>query len=122
ALAVAERLVDAMRRARDEGRAPVLGLATGSTPVGVYRELIRRHREEGLDFSDVRTFNLDEYFPMDPGSIQSYHRFMWENLFRHVNVKPENVHVPRGDLPRSEVEEHCRRYEAAIRDAGGIDF
>ena len=100
----------------------MLGLATGSTPIGVYRELIRLHREEGLSFADVVTFNLDEYYPMDPGSIHSYHRFMWENLFSQLDIPPENVHIPRGDVPRDEVEAECRRYEEAIRAAGGIDL
>jgi glucosamine-6-phosphate deaminase len=122
ARAVARRIAEVIRRAQKEGRKPVLGLATGSTPVGVYRELIRMHRDEGLDFSEVVTFNLDEYFPMDPESIHSYHRFMWENLFRHVNVKAENVHIPRGDLPRGEVDRNCEEYEQKIRRAGGIDF
>lgn len=119
---IADRIAEIIRARRAEGRRPVLGLATGSTPIGIYRELIRKHREEGLDFSDVVTFNLDEYYPMDPESIHSYHRFMWENLFEHVNIRPENVHIPRGDIPRSEVERHCREYEEAIRAAGGIDF
>jgi glucosamine-6-phosphate deaminase len=119
---VAQRIAGLIMRRRHEGKRPVLGLATGSTPVGVYRELIRMHRDEELDFSDVVTFNLDEYHPMDPGSIHSYHRFMWENFFQHVNVKKENVHVPRGDIPRDQVDEHCRQYEEAIRRAGGIDF
>jgi glucosamine-6-phosphate deaminase len=100
----------------------VLGLATGSTPIGVYRELIRLHREEGLSFSNVVTFNLDEYYPMAPDSIHSYHRFMWENLFDHIDIRPENVHIPRGDVPREEVEAFCAEYEQAIRAAGGIDF
>ncbi|HEV2150394.1 MAG TPA: glucosamine-6-phosphate deaminase [Longimicrobiaceae bacterium] len=119
---VAHRIAEVMRAKREAGGTPVLGLATGSTPIGIYRELIRMHREEGLDFSDVVTFNLDEYYPMDPKSIHSYHRYMWENLFEHINVRPENVHVPRGDLPREEVEAHCAAYEQAIRDHGGIDF
>jgi len=100
----------------------VLGLATGSTPVGIYRELIRLHQEDGLDWSRVVTFNLDEYFPMAPDSVHSYHRFMWENLFAHVNIRPENVHIPRGDLARNAVEAHCAEYEREIADAGGIDF
>jgi hypothetical protein len=74
---VAQRIAGLMMRRRHEGRRPVLGLATGSTPVGVYRELIRMHRGEDLDFSDVVTFNLDEYHPMDPANLHSYHRFMW---------------------------------------------
>ena len=100
----------------------VLGLPTGSTPVGVYRELIRRHREEGLDFSRVVTFNLDEYYPMDPASIHSYRRWMHENFFDHVNLKEENIHIPRGDLSRTEAEQFCRDYERNISDAGGIDL
>jgi glucosamine-6-phosphate deaminase len=80
------------------------------------------HREEGLSFADVVTFNLDEYYPMDPGSVHSYHRFMWENLFSQLDIRPENVHVPRGDVPRGTVDEECRRYEEAIRRAGGIDL
>lgn len=119
---VAQRIAELIRRRRHEGRRPVLGLATGSTPVGVYRELIQMHRGGHLDFSDVVAFNLDEYFPMRPDSIHSYHRFMWENFFQHVNVREENVHIPRGDVPRDRVGGECRRYEEAIRRAGGIDF
>jgi glucosamine-6-phosphate deaminase len=119
---VARRIVELIRMKRAAGRRPVLGLATGSTPIGVYRELVRLHREEGLSFADVVTFNLDEYFPMDPGSIHSYHRFMWENLFDQLDVTPANVHIPRGDTQREDVEAECRRYEEAIRAAGGIDL
>lgn len=119
---VAQRIATVIREKREAGGRAVLGLATGSTPIGIYRELIRMHREEGLSFADVVTFNLDEYYPMDPGSIHSYHRFMWENLFDHIDIDPANVHIPRGDTPRSEVARHCREYEEAIRGAGGIDF
>jgi len=115
---VAERIAALIRRPGPT----VLGLATGSTPVGIYRELIRMHRDLGLDWSRVVTFNLDEYFPMSPDSLHSYHRFMWENLFEHVNISPENVHIPRGNLPRNAVEAHCAEYERRIADAGGIDF
>jgi glucosamine-6-phosphate deaminase len=80
------------------------------------------HRDEGLSFADVVTFNLDEYYPMDPGSIHSYHRFMWENLFNQLDIPPANVHIPRGDVPPDEIESECRRYEEAIREAGGIDL
>src|SRR5215212_4571703 len=80
---IAERIAALIRRRETEGRPAVLGLATGSTPIGIYRELIRLHRDEGLDFSNVVSFNLDEYYPMDPASIHSYHRYMWENLFEH---------------------------------------
>lgn len=119
---LAERIAEIIQQRRRGGGHAVLGLATGSTPIGIYRELIRMHREEKLDFSDVVTFNLDEYYPMQPDSIHSYHRYMWENLFEHINIRPENVHVPRGDVARDEVEEHCADYERAIQDAGGIDL
>jgi glucosamine-6-phosphate deaminase len=118
----ARRIAEVIRNGALTGRRPVLGLATGSTPIGAYRELIRMHREEGLSFANVITFNLDEYFPMDPASLHSYHRFMWENLFTPLDILPENVHIPRGDLSREEVEAECRRYEEAIMAAGGIDL
>ena len=119
---VARRIAEIIRDQRAAGRMAVLGLATGSTPIGVYRELIRMHREEGLDWSNVKTFNLDEYFPMPSDSVHSYHRFMRENLFDHVNIDPRNVHIPRGDLPREAIHAHCADYEQAIAVAGGIDF
>src|ERR1044071_7998510 len=101
---VAQRIADVIHASREAGSRPVLGLATGSTPIGVYRELIRMHREEGLSFAQVVTFNLDEYYPMDPGSIHSYHRFMWENLFSQLDIPPEQVHIPRGDLRRDQID------------------
>ena len=119
---VALRIADVVSAKRAAGQRAVLGLATGSTPIGVYRELIRMHREENLSFADVVTFNLDEYYPMDPASIHSYHRFMWENLFSHLDIARGNVHIPRGDVRRDEVDAECRRYEEAIRAAGGIDL
>ena len=122
AATIARRIAELIRRRNAEGRPAVLGLATGSTPIGIYRELIRMHREEGLDFSRVITFNLDEYYPMDRESIHSYHRYMRENLFDHIDIPEENVHIPRGEIPREEVEAYCAAYEQAIRDAGGIDF
>jgi glucosamine-6-phosphate deaminase len=119
---IARRIADIIRDRHKNERHAVLGLATGSTPIGIYRELIRMHREEGLDFSNVVTFNLDEYYPMAPDSLHSYHRFMRENFFEHVNVKPANVHIPRGDLSRADIEAHVREYERSIQQAGGIDF
>jgi glucosamine-6-phosphate deaminase len=119
---VASRIAEVIREKTGSGKPAVLGLATGSTPVGVYRELVRLHREEGLSFAQVVTFNLDEYYPMDAGSVHSYYRFMWENLFSQLDISRENVHLPRGDLPRDWVDEECRRYEATIREAGGIDL
>lgn len=104
------------------GKPTVLGLPTGSTPVGVYRELIRRHQEEGLDFSSVITFNLDEYFRLPADSMHSYHRWMHANFFEHVNILPENIHIPRGDIAVEEVEDWCANYEEKIRQAGGIQL
>ncbi len=122
ALLVAQRIADIIRARNADGRAAVLGLATGSTPIGVYRELIRMHREEGLSFQRVVTFNLDEYYPMGRESIHSYHRFMWENLFSHVDADPANIHIPDGTVPREGLDAWCQAYEQAIRDAGGIDL
>jgi glucosamine-6-phosphate deaminase len=119
---VANRIGTLVQERNAAGEPTVLGLATGSTPIGVYRELIRMHREDGLSFANVITFNLDEYYPMPKESIHSYHRFMWENLFSQIDIDPENVHIPPGDLPRAEIEEAARRYESEIQRAGGIDF
>src|SRR5437867_9769293 len=122
AAAVAERIVEVIQQeTRAKGRA-VLGLATGSTPLGVYEELIRRHQAGDVDFARVLTFNLDEYYPMTPDSPHSYHRYMWENFFAHVNIAKENVHIPEGVTPRERVLDACAAYEDAIRAAGGIDF
>ena len=119
---VARRIAELIRDRQRAGRQAVLGLATGSTPVDVYAELVRLHREEGLSFRDVVTFNLDEYYPMDPGSIHSYARYMREQLFDHVDIDPANTHIPRGDLPRTALPDACRQYEESIRAAGGIDI
>lgn len=98
----------------------VLGFATGSTPVGMYRELIRMHGEEGLDFSKVVTFNLDEYVGLSPEHPESYHRFMWENLFHHINVDPRFVYIPLGTA--EDIPAFCEWYEERIRFHGGIDL
>ena len=119
---VANRIANLVREKQMAGEPAVLGLATGSTPIGVYRELIRMYREEGLSFRNVVTFNLDEYYPMSPDSIHSYNRFMWENLFSQIDIDPANVHIPRGDIPREEVDLYCRRYEDTIERLGGIDY
>lgn len=119
---IARRIAEIIRERNAEGRAAVLGLATGSTPIGIYRELIRLHRNEGLDFSNVVSFNLDEYYPMDPASIHSYHRYMRENLFDHINIPESEAHLPPGNIARERVEQACAEYEDAIRAAGGIDF
>ncbi|HEY0778351.1 MAG TPA: glucosamine-6-phosphate deaminase [Gemmatirosa sp.] len=119
---VAGRIATLVRERRASGQQAVLGLATGSTPIGVYRELIRMHRDEGLSFAHVVTFNLDEYYPMPPDNIHAYHRYMWENLFAHIDIDPANVHLPPGDVAADDVAEACMRYELAIERAGGIDF
>ncbi len=119
---VALMIESLIRQNNSAGRPTVLGLATGSTPVGLYRELIRLHKEAGLDFSRVITFNLDEYFAMPPDARHSYRRWMKETFFDHVNVSPANMHIPDGMVPVAEVDEYCARYEQLIRRAGGIDL
>ncbi|MCX5685504.1 MAG: glucosamine-6-phosphate deaminase, partial [Planctomycetota bacterium] len=119
---VARRISDLIRSRSAEGRPTVLGLATGHTPLNVYRELARLRREEGLDFSRVITFNLDEYWPVAPAALQSYHAWMQENLFKYVNVRPENIHIPSGTVAEDDLPAHCRAYEKAIAEAGGIDL
>ncbi len=104
------------------GQKAVLGLPTGSTPVGVYRELIRMHEDEDLDFTNVVTFNLDEYYGLKPDALQSYHRWMQEQLFEHVNIAPRNIHIPDGTKSLHEIDAYCREYEQRIADAGGIDL
>ncbi|SHJ73460.1 glucosamine-6-phosphate deaminase [Hymenobacter daecheongensis DSM 21074] len=120
--AVARGIAALIRQRAAEGRMAVLGLATGSSPTRVYEELVRLHREEGLSFQNVVSFNLDEYFPMAPDSLQSYVRFMREYLFDHVDIRPENVHIPDGTLAPEQVAEFCRQYEGQIQAAGGIDL
>ncbi|NDC64478.1 MAG: glucosamine-6-phosphate deaminase, partial [Planctomycetia bacterium] len=120
--AVAREIVDLITERAAAGKTTVLGLATGSTPVAVYDELIRLHREEGVSFRSVVTFNLDEYWPMQPDALQSYHRFMREHLFDHVDIPAANIHIPDGTLPREQVAAACVRYEEMIAAAGGIDL
>jgi glucosamine-6-phosphate deaminase len=97
----------------------VLGMATGSTPLGLYQELVRMHREDGLDFAQVTTFNLDEYVGLKPNHRQSYHHFMHENFFRHVNIAPTNIYIPSGTT--SNYRSFCEWYERRITECGGID-
>src|SRR5437762_1649985 len=119
---VALMIESLIRQNTSAGRPTVLGLPTGSTPVGLYRELVRLHREAGLDFSRVVTFNLDEYFPMPPDDPHSYRRWMQETFFTHVNIAPPNIHIPDGTIRPEEAEDYCARYEQLIRRAGGIDL
>ena len=122
AKAVAVEIASLIRERAEAGKNVVLGLATGSTPVPVYRELVKFHKEEGLSFRNVITFNLDEYFGLNDDHPESYHQFMWERLFKHVDIPKDNVHVPSGTVNRSVVYEYCQSYEKAIEDAGGLDY
>lgn len=119
---LASEIGRAIQKRSDEGRTFVLGLATGSTPVPLYKELIRLYREEGLSFKNVVSFNLDEYFPISAQHPESYHRFMREQLFDHIDMPEAQIHIPRGDLSRDEVFEACQKYEEAIAKLGGIDI
>ena len=120
--AVAQDIARLIRSQQAVGETCVLGLATGSTPITLYNELIRLHKEEQLSFRNVVTFNLDEYYPMTPDALQSYVRFMNENLFNHVDIPKENIHVPDGTLDKSDIAAFCLDYENKIKDAGGIDL
>lgn len=120
--AVAREIADLIKQRKAEGKNVVLGLATGSTPTRVYDELVRIHKQEGLSFKNVITFNLDEYFPMQPDSLQSYVRFMGEQLFNHIDIPKENIHIPNGTLAREDVFEYCQEYERKIEEAGGLDI
>lgn len=119
---VGEVVARLIRERNSQGQKAVLGLPTGSTPLGVYRELIRLHRDEGLDFSGVVTFNLDEYFGLGSDQLQSYRRWMQSNFFQYVNIPADQIHIPDGTVPLESAEDHCRQYEEQIRAAGGIDL
>jgi glucosamine-6-phosphate deaminase len=120
--AVAGEIAALIRQRAREQKTVVLGLATGSTPVSLYGELIRLHREEGLSFANVITFNLDEYFPIRPTHAQSYHHFMRSHLFDHIDVPAAAIHIPDGTVAKAATDAHCAAYDQAIRAAGGIDF
>ncbi len=121
-LSISKRIAELIRSRQAEGKTAVLGLATGSTPVQVYNELIRMHCEEGLSFRNVFTFNLDEYYSLHPEHSESYHHFMWERLFSHIDILPENVNIPQGNIPLDKVGAFCNEYEQKIKDCGGIDI
>ncbi len=118
----AEEIAQLIKQKQAEGKKAVLGLATGSTPKTLYAELIRMHKEEGLSFKNVITFNLDEYYPIDKNAIQSYHRFMKVNLFDKIDIDQNNCHIPSGEWKKNEVKTHAARYEQMIDEAGGIDL
>ncbi|MBK6265451.1 glucosamine-6-phosphate deaminase [Marivirga sp. S37H4] len=119
---IAARIAKIIRKKQKKGENAVLGLATGATPVIMYAELVRLHKEEGLSFKNVITFNLDEYYPMQPDSAQSYVYFMNEQLFNHVDIKKENIHIPDGTLKKEEIIDFCLNYEKKIEAAGGLDL
>ncbi len=118
---VADEIAELIEARRALGGMAVLGLATGGTPVRLYRELVRRHREEGLSFANVTTFNLDEYLGLTREHPESYWHFMHHHLFDHIDVPVERIHLPSGTVAEEEIDAHCAEYEEAIRAAGGID-
>ncbi|TDE42141.1 glucosamine-6-phosphate deaminase [Flavobacterium rhamnosiphilum] len=120
--AVAQQIATLIRLKQENQESCILGLATGSSPKGLYAELVRMHKEEGLSFKNVITFNLDEYYPMEPDSINSYVRFMKELLLDQVDILPENYHIPDGTLSKEEIADYCANYEAKIEALGGIDL
>lgn len=121
-LNVANRIANIIKEKQKNNLPAVLGLATGATPIGVYAELVRLHKEEGLSFKNVITFNLDEYYPMQPNAAQSYVTFMNENLFDHIDIEKKNVHIPDGTLKLEEIPAFCLEYERKIGELGGLDI
>ncbi|HTV48527.1 MAG TPA: glucosamine-6-phosphate deaminase [Phycisphaerae bacterium] len=120
--AVAGEIAALIRLRKGQNQPCVLGLATGSTPMGIYQELIRLHKAGELSFKNVVTFNLDEYYPMGREELQSYWRFTHEQLFDHVDIDPKNVHIPDGTVPIERMAEYCRKYEKQIANTGGMDL
>lgn len=119
---VAQEIATLIRKKQSENKNCVLGLATGSSPIKVYEELVRMHKEEDLSFENVITFNLDEYYPMDKSNIQSYFYFMHEHLFNHINILPENINIPDGTVTIDDLYQYCMDYEMKIKAVGGLDF
>lgn len=119
---VAKIIGDLIKEKNAKGHNAVIGLATGSTPKSLYAELVRLHVEEGLSFKNVITFNLDQYYPMEPDAINSYHYFMRKYLFEQTDIDPKNYYLPNGMIPKEKIKEHCADYEKKIADAGGIDL
>jgi glucosamine-6-phosphate deaminase len=119
---VAQEIAQLIQSKRAENKTCILGLATGSSPINVYEELVRLHKEEGLSFSNVITFNLDEYYPMNKENSQSYHYFMHQHLFDHIDINPENINIPDGTVAIENLNQYCVDYENKIAKAGGLDF
>ncbi len=121
-ISVAHRIANIIKEKQKHNQNAVLGLATGATPILVYAELVRLHKEEGLSFKNVVTFNLDEYYPMQPTAAQSYVSFMNEHLFDHIDIDKKNVHIPDGTLKLEDIPAFCLDYERKIGDFGGLDM
>ncbi|AXP81453.1 Glucosamine-6-phosphate deaminase 1 [Mariniflexile rhizosphaerae] len=119
---VAQEIANLILRKSELNEFCVLGLATGSSPIKVYEELVRMHKEEDLSFKNVVTFNLDEYYPMDKDNIQSYFHFMHEHLFNHIDILPENINIPDGKVSSEDLQQYCIDYEMKIKSYGGLDF
>jgi glucosamine-6-phosphate deaminase len=119
---VAKQIASLIRAKQKKKEKLVLGLATGSTPKSLYAELVRLHRGEGLSFKNVVTFNLDEYYPIERDALQSYYRFMHQQLFDHIDISPKNINIPNGEIEKNKIKEHCSEYEKKIDAAGGIDL
>ena len=121
-LAIAHQIKEEIHRKNALGQTCVLGLATGISPLNIYRELIRMHKNGEVSFKNVVTFNLDEYYPIKSTDSESYHYYMHHNLFKHIDIPPENINIPNGELSRSEVTKFCADYEKKIKSYGGIDI
>ena len=112
---VARKIADTIIEKQTLGEKCILGLATGSSPVSIYSELVRLHKEEGLSFQNVITFNLDEYWPIDKESTHSYHKFMFSHLFNHIDIKENNIHIPDGKVSSKNIEKYCLKYENKLK-------
>lgn len=119
---VAHQIATLIRERQKQAKPVVLGLATGKTPKMVYRELVRLHQEEDLSFANVISFNLDEYFPIKPEDKQSYTYFMHKYLFKHIDIKPSNIHIPHIECTPDNISQYCNAYEHKIKSSGGIDL
>ncbi|MEO5893799.1 MAG: glucosamine-6-phosphate deaminase [Ferruginibacter sp.] len=118
----AREIAALIKQKQSLGEHCVLGLATGSSPISLYRELVRMHKEEGLSFKNVISFNLDEYYPLEREAVQSYWSFMHQYLFNHIDIRPENIHIPDGEWNKEDIKKHCHEFEVSIDTAGGIDL
>jgi len=120
--AVAREIADLIKYKQSKKQKCILGLATGSSPITVYEELVNIHKKEKLSFKNVITFNLDEYYPISSENTESYYTFMYQHLFDHIDIDKENINIPKGDLRKNEIEKYCKSYESKIEKLGGIDF